>query len=504
MANDGDGTKDLAQVLRRSPVEVAEGTQLPGLGWLLYVTMPSPDGFPEWGTDTKRRDKMLREFITKESFFGSALASVQARNAAMRWTVTGPPRTSEVYKTILNDANFGAGWQDLIAALSEDLYTQDSGAFVALVHQTDSEASPVIGVHHLDAARCYPTGNPDNPVIYLDRKGVYHRLRPFEIYQLLELAASVEHPSVGPLYRLQRCALSRFLETAIRMRNQAIYMKEKTGGRFQRAVHLVQGVPAQKIEDSIKIMETQADAEGLSRFTKQIIIGGVDSDTPVDVKTIEFASIPDGFSEADWIHNYYVALALAFLTDVLEFAPLPGGNLGTSAQSEMLHMKSRGRGPALFQNLISNLINWHVFPQNVEFQWQERDVQAELEQAQVGKTKAEGFTLLVTAGILTPEAVRQMMVDAGEIPQEILEMMGGQDVTDERTTDPESKPGREETAPAGEETAPTGSEMVPQETKAKGGPTDDRMALEADVAEAIAVPLARIGRNVRARLKREA
>jgi hypothetical protein len=495
MADNGDGTKDLAQVLKRSPVEAADSPQMPGMGWLLYMTMPTGDGFPQWGSDVKRRDKMLREFITKESYFASALATVQARNAAMRWTVTGPPRTSEVYKQMLLEANFGGGWQDFMAAISEDLYSQDSGAFVAPVHLTDSEDSPVIGIHHLDAARCYPTGEPDYPVIYVDRKNVWHRLRPFEIVQLLELAASPEHPAAGPLYRLQRCALTRFLETALRMRNQATYMKEKTGGRFQKAIHLVQGVAAAKIEQAIKDKEERADAEGLIRYIQHTIIGGVDSDTPVDVKTIELAGLPDGFDEDKWLRNYYVALALAFMTDPQEFAPLAGSNLGTSQQSQTLHMKSRGKGPALFQNLISNFINWHVFPATVEFSWQERDVQAEMEQAQADKADAETLQILVGTGILTAEAARQMLVDKGKLPQEIFDLMGAEDVTTERTTDAESKPEREDGAEESQ------GQEEKERAEGRAGPEEARLDLEATVAEPIALALKRIERNVRRRLQ---
>ncbi len=494
----GNGNKavaDVGQVLDRSVVEPAPESLLPpGSGWLLFLSQVAPDAFPKWGTDVKKRDGMLREFITKESFFASALATVQARNSAMRWTVKGPPRTSEACKQMLLQANFGAGWEGFISALTEDLSCQDSGAFIATPHATDSERSPVIGIHTLDAARCWPTGNPGYPVIYCDRLGKYHRLRPFEIFQLLELAAAVESPALGPLYRLQRCALTRFLETAQRMRNQAVYMKEKTGGRFQRQIHLVQGVPSQKIEDAIKVVEEEANAQNLSRFIKQTIVGGVDADTPIEVKTIQLAGLPDGFNEKDWQSIYYDALALAFLTDRQEFAPLTGGNLGTSTQSEMLHQKSQGKGPALFQNIVANLINWHVFPGNVEFVWDERDIQAEKEEAEAFKLKAEGITLLTNPmnQVITPEAARQWLLDQGMLPQEIFDMMGSQDMTTDTVTDAESKP-EQETTP--------GTEVTGEEGKAKRGPTPERLAVEKDVADAIAVPLARIGRNVRKRLR---
>lgn len=494
----GDGKKakaDVQQVLDRSVVEPAPASLLPASsGWLLFLTQVAPDAFPVWGSDVKRRDQMLRDFITKESFFASALATVQARNAAMRWTVKGSPRTMEVCKQMLLQANFGAGWEAFISALTEDLSCQDSGAFVATPHASDSEDSPVIGIHTLDAARCWPTGNPDFPVIYLDRLGKYHQLRPFEIFQLLELAAAPESGALGPLYRLQRCALTRFLETAQRMRNQAIYMKEKTGGRFQRQIHLVQGVPSQKIEDAIKVVEEEANAQGLSRFIKQTIVGGVDADTPVDVKTIQLAGLPDGFNEKEWMGIYYTAVAMAFLTDVQEFAPLPGSNLGTSTQSEMLHQKSTGRGPALFRNIIANLINWHVFPDKVEFVWEERDIQAEREEAEAFKLKAEGITLLTNPmnQVISPEAARQWLLDEGILPQEIFDMMGSTDVTPDTVTDADSKPQQEQQV---------GTQVVPEAGKAKGGPTTERLAVEKDVAEAIAVPLGRIGKNVRKRLR---
>ena len=80
--------------------------------------------------------------------------------------------------------------------------------------------------------------------------------------------------------------------------------------------------------------------------------------------------------EEEWRRKWDIAvLALAFLVDYQEFAPLPGGNLGTSAQSQVLHMKSRGKGPGLFMKLFAHFMNFGgVLPRSVTFEWDEQDV----------------------------------------------------------------------------------------------------------------------------------
>lgn len=393
-------------------------------GSLLFFIAGAADEITPWGVNYKLRDRQLREFIPTENVFASALQTMVARNAAFSWEVEGPPRTAAKVHDILDKANFGEGWLDFIAKISTDLYTQDSGAFIEIVRETDSETAPVIAVNHLDAGRCWHTGIVDLPVLYQDRLGRYHLLRRHQVITLAEAPTPVEL-----LYGLQYCALTRLLRAAQIIKNVNTYKYEKTGGRRTRAIHLVRGVSTNMINQAMAQMTIRADNQGLQRFLQPVILGTVDPNVELQTATLEFATLPDGYDEEETMKQYITQIAMAFQADYQDFAPLPGGNLGTAAQSETLMRKSRGKGPALFMKLIANAFNGRILPQNVEFVWKEQDIDAEEKQAEVKAKRAESRAKRIESGEITVDVARQIAVDEGDLEEEYMKMMGGIDAT---------------------------------------------------------------------------
>lgn len=150
------------------------------------------------------------------------------------------------------------------------------------------------------------------------------------------------------------------------------------------------------------------------------MIGSHDPKAEVGHDTIELASLPENFNESDAFKHYIAQLAMAFLSDYQEFAPLPGGNLGTSSQSEVLHAKMRGKGPALFMKMVTNAMNNRILPDNVEFGFAEPDLGAEKEEADVRLARATERAARLASFEITVEEARQMAADAGDLPQEML------------------------------------------------------------------------------------
>jgi hypothetical protein len=118
---------------------------------------------------------------------------------------------------------------------------------------------------------------------------------------------------------------------------------------------------------------------------------------------------------------YITAMALGAGEDYQTFAPLPGGNLGTSTQSEVLHRKSRGKGPAFFMRTIESIFKFRgIIPQNATFTFKEKDLAEEKEKADLAKTVAENLAILTRAGILTTDASRQILVQSGLLDETIM------------------------------------------------------------------------------------
>lgn len=409
---------------RPGPTEAAWSTPslasgINGADSVLWYVAQAADDILGWGINTTVRDAQLRQFVPSESVLCSAIASVAARNAGFTWVLEGDEALTDAVHEILHSANMGAGWMDFVIRLSIDLYTQDKGAFVEIIREGDSPDSPVIGIQTLDAGRCWHTGNPEEPVIYLDRKGKYHRLKWYQVRALTEIPTPHE-----TLYGIQMCAVSRVLKMAQRWRNTQIYLDEKTGGRNTRAVHVVSGVADSALQAAIARTKSEADNRGQIRYMNPVVVTTLKPDAAASVATLDFASLPDGFNEESAFKQYLTIIALGLFTDFQEFAPLPGGGLGTSMQSQILHLKGQGKGPALFRKLMEHLMNFGgVLPRTVEFRYDDQDIEAEKAEADVRKVRADTVAALVEKAILDPAAARQLLLDWGDIPQEVFDRL---------------------------------------------------------------------------------
>lgn len=413
-------------VIATPPRSQADRPASPG-SFVIWMGVQA-DNFSPWGQAPKLRDRQLREFFPQENLLASALASVVARNAALSWKITGHEKTATAAQGLLNNANFGAGWQDFIARLSYDLYTTDSGAFVEFARTHDSPDAPVFGINNLDSTRCYPTGVPEYPVIYEDTNGRMHRMPWYSVVQLLEMPSAWTPTYAGAFYRLQYSAVTRVLRAAQIMKSITTYTDEKISGRFMKALHLISGVDEGHVRDAITKAEINADQQGLSRFMMPAIVGAVDPGATIGHTVVEMASLPDAWNSKEERDGYIVALSMALLTDFGEFAPLPGGGLGTASQSETMQQKSRGKGPALFQKLILRLMNQHgALPSNVEFEFDEPDRDADEQEQTIKGLRATARASRAQSGEIDVQTMREIALEDGDLTQQQFDALMARD-----------------------------------------------------------------------------
>lgn len=229
---------------------------------------------------------------------------------------------------------------------------------------------------------------------------------------------------------MQYCVVTRVLRLAQILRDISIYKREKISGRFARALHLVGGVQRRALDDALARANEDANNQGLLRYMQPVILATLDPTARVSHEVVDLASLPDGFDEEKTMRWYINGMALAFGADSQDYAPLPGGNLGSSQQSKILHLKSRGKGPAMFMAMVEQAFNFHgIMPRTVTFKFGEQDTGADIEKAQLFLSRARGLVLLVEKGIITDQVARQIMKDAGDLNEKYLALMGEQDVT---------------------------------------------------------------------------
>lgn len=415
------------QSLRRSVQEQPKGPfSRPLANNFVFSLATVADSFFAWGMDRpehiKARDRQLRQFWPTEPILASAIGSMVTRNVTFSWTLTGPRSTVDEVQQRLHMSDLGRGWRSLIGKLSIDLFTQDNGAFGEIIRTADAPDAPVISLGHLDAGRCTRTGDIEIPVLYEDIKGRIHEMKWYQVFTWEELPSPIE-----TMHNVQLCAVSRVLRAAQLLRDIGIYQREKIAGNAPTSIYLTNGVNQAEISDALAQHQANQANAGMVRYIVPLILAGVDPSVPPSVEEIALKSLPDGFDVEQVMRWYINQLALGFGADYQDFAPLPGGNLGTSTQSVILHEKSKGKGPGGFMQMVEYTMNFQgVIPQNVSFQYMEQDTMAEKSQADLFNAESDALKKNVEAGILTPRAATQILLDKGFITEEVFDLVVGE------------------------------------------------------------------------------
>jgi len=458
--------QDLHRLVQSSVREPGESYQ----PIVLQIALAA-DEAPAWWSP--RRDEYLREFWPTESYLAGALYSVISRNAAFQYELSGDPEGVSQASRMLASANLGKGWLNFILKVSLDLYTQDNGAFIEVIRPArartkagwlpavkalDARGHPAwcavtsaglkpligtayklqdnpldlpIGLAHLDAARCYRTGDPETPVVYTDLKGVTHKMAWWQVITLEDMPSSDETKNdVG------FCAVTRALKLAQTLRDMVILRQEKVSGRFAGRIYLT-NVGSSILNDAVEQAKTNADNRGLYRYMPPIIADTVDPSASPSVASIEMASLPEGYDEEAAMRWYIAGLAMDLGVDYGFLAPLPGGKLGTSEQAEVQERQSRGKASRLFMKALEEKFNFGgLFPRNVWFQFKEVDAREEMERDTAEARRAQTRATRIECGEITPAIARQIAVDKGDLDPSYLKLVDEHDVT------PEGRPGR--------------------------------------------------------------
>lgn len=407
--------QNLVQVpAETKPKPRAEGSQ----GMVLWLAGEA-ETLPAWGTAPVARDQALREFWPKENILASAICSQAARFAAFPWELEGPTRTQAMYRRILHSCEHGEGWQALWLKTCIDLTTQDNGAFVGIERAEDDPASPMVGLEHLDASRCKRTGNWDYPVIYWSRDGKAHVLKWYQVWAMAEMPSPVEAHNGR-----QMCVVSRVLKAAQIMRDIHVYKQEKLGGQWDAELHVVSGVGTELLEETINNRREDQRAQGLTRYVRAAILGTMDPTANLKHEVINLAGLPDNFDEEVWMKWYITMLALAFLDEYQSFAPLPGGNLGTAQQSQVLAQKASSKGPAQFMSMVEYTMNFGgLLPNTLKFKFGGKDSADDERKTQLAWRRAQMYKLYNEILVPLP-VILQIMRDNGDLKPEYLALAG--------------------------------------------------------------------------------
>jgi len=371
-------------------------------------------GLPAYGT--KAADAILSETPLIENMWASAVNTTLSKQVAIGFQITDiqkNQRRIDYSKNLL--INFDGSYSYGLARHVRDFLTTDNGAFIEVVRASNARGSRIVGLMHLDSLRTYRTNDADYPFIYQDYRGEFHRLRHEEVISLSDMpSARVEHRGLG------MCAARRAFETILKLTAIETFVREKVSGSRNLAIHIVNGISDMQLRDALSSGDEAQNQRGYVVYKGSTIIPMLKSENP-SIVTIPLAEVPDGFNADTERKDAYLRYANALGVFVGEIQPLSGQGLGTGTQTVVLEEAAEGRGMAAWRRAFTQAITHHVLPSTTTFTFASSDVRDRKMKMDTLSTTAMAMRNFLDTQVLTPEQVRNFLVDEGIFPSEFIQ-----------------------------------------------------------------------------------
>lgn len=348
-----------------------QGQELPAS--LPYWT---PHGSHSFDSRLYKRDRILRYTVNHEPLWAGAVQTFITKIATQKYELSGDkPTVKNRLQELFARCNGGMGFKRMLQYGLRDLATTDNGAFWQIVHQTRSSGSRIVDITHLDSLRCRRTGDPNKPVVYTDQRGYEH-----ELYWWQVMSLSINPDPSEMFYGVGSCPASLCYPTIRGLAMMMRYLAEKVSGDRPLALDFISGLTAAQLNSGIETAKAGRDAKQIEQgfmtaamYMGSILLPSVTKDGISHVR-VNLAELPDGFNRREEIELASYVYANALGLDPQDLMPLSGGSLGSGQQSETLDDKAQGRLPTLIADDLSTLINWHILPDLIEWQFVTNDL----------------------------------------------------------------------------------------------------------------------------------
>jgi len=365
------------------------------------------------GRGTRDRERALRDYYWNDynTAFRAAIAGLSKRVMSTPWEVSGPDDLAEYFQFVFMQADFGQGWESFVGKLLLDYSRYDGGAYIELIGSgdpLDPLLGPVTGLAVLDSLRCWPTGDPLYPVIYYDIVGKMHVLHHTRVVRFADMLDPSEWA-----YGYGECSLSRCIAPVTREILMNRYIEQTLDDNPPPGIMTFQNLADKQLESAVQkmLMDRSTDFGGTWGHIIQLF--SLQMDQPVKVESIPFTSVPEKFDFDTYKTLNMKELALGIGLDIQDIWELTGGNIGSATQSEILHQKSKGKALGRILKGLERVINL-VLPPSVEFEFQYRDPDEDMQIAAKDQVSIANASQLVASGLLTADEGRQYLVNQVE------------------------------------------------------------------------------------------
>lgn len=353
--------------------------------WVKAVDLEAPD----YRADSRRRDVWLRNFWLREPHWAFAVSQAIMIDANRRWTFTGGRNQVYRYLNIWHNAENGAGWRHYVKKAAKSFRTTDLGAVTELGR--DGRGGPLRALYHVDSARCQLTGNLDTPLKYYPR---YGRMQEWEADDFFRIAPS---PSDDEAFRdLGYCATSFALELVKLLYAVLMHDQELVFARNPKGFLLFDGISETQFDQAMEAREEELDAKdrayfgGLMTFFSE----GLEQS---DIRLIALSQLPAGFTRDIFIDQTLYAYAAILGLDPSEIWPVRFGALGRGTEMEVQHRKATTKGVYDFTLAHQEALQRQL-PDTLQFEYEQRDAEGELLDAEVAQEWAKVAATLYEAG----------------------------------------------------------------------------------------------------------
>lgn len=364
---------------------------------------------------TKMRDWQLRVIDHHDfsSMWQGARSGIQKKVANLAWSVEGPPRKVRYFQDVLGQAHFGHGWEYLCKLGVRDYLTQSYGWIVEIAGPGDP-AQPLIeaptGINHLDAGRCYVTGNPIYPLLYYSLwDGRLHKMHASRVYMM------VDDPDPDERYLgIGTSALERAIAINQRELRMGQYIDALLDDKPQPGILSLSNVSDPMWQAAVMKYMTEQQNDARPVFGRSLVLTSLDPNSAIKVEVIPFSQTPEKFDFIKYVDLDVSAMALALGVDRQELWELAGRSLGSGSQSAVLSMKSRMK---LYGDLLTNIermMNWAFLPDDCEFKFVEHDAQQDVTQAGIDAQLSTIAQALAQLPGVSPLEIKRLLADRSD------------------------------------------------------------------------------------------
>lgn len=355
----------------------------------------------------------------EEPILAGAVYSMTAKMQAMTWRVEGGKIGAGKVAHMLARARHLAGndWSGFIASSAIDFYTQDPGVWWDVTRMSEPYGQ-LTDLATIDTRNCVLTGNASYPMYYasntVDQELWY---RPWQFIHFSSMPLPNER-TLGIGY----CAVSRAARAAKLLMALHDYDAEKLSNLPPEGVAAVTGLTDREFRQAIRIWLEERKKNNSLTFPQVLWLIGNNPNAKVSIDIQSFSAIPESFDRQTVIQQYVNTLALCFGVDTREFWAISSGALGTASETEVQHLKARGKGGGEFITLVERHLNAEL-PPGISFVFDTQDIEEDMISATVAKAWIEAYIPLAMPSsegadaTIDQQTFKRLLADKGVLPE---------------------------------------------------------------------------------------